>query len=163
MVLWELADSIADLGISISNKRGCPSAVDLAGPLATNKTIIFVYPEVHAKTCLDEFLPNNTLHVRWILAPLKSHNITFNFLNWGEDDLVFNFASSCALYPDLLPKSNILQVITSPKEGDEYDLPVEIFITAPTVKGLHGHFEKGIYGIRILITSTRGSQSRLLK
>ena len=127
MVLWELADSIADLGISISTKEGCPSAVDVAGPIATNKTIIFVYPEVHKKTCKNEYLPNSTLDVRWILAPLWSHNIALNFFKWGEDDLVFNFASSCALYPDLLPKSNILQVITSPKEGDEYDLPAEIF------------------------------------
>jgi len=49
------------------------------------------------------------------------------FKGWGEEDLVFNYASSTAVHPELLPSSNILQVITNPKEGDEYDLPPSIF------------------------------------
>jgi len=132
MVLWELLDSLVDLGISTSEKQikfrpHCPSEEDLAAPIAANKTIVFVYPEVDGHTCEAPFIPkSNVVHVRWIMAPLTSSDKNA-FLKWGKDDLVFNYASSCALRPDLLPSSNILQVITSPKEGDQYDLPEEIF------------------------------------
>ena len=113
MVLWELFDSIVDLNISFSGSTSglgsCPSAEDLEKRIAANKTIVIVYPGKDRKTCKDVHLPANQLHVRWILSPVRNKE----FLNYGEDDLVFNFASSCALYPDLILTSNILQVITA--------------------------------------------------
>jgi len=125
MVLWELVDSVVDLGISTSSSiRRCPSDEELAGPIAANKTISIVYPEVNSDTCEGS---GNRVHVRWILAPLGTNAALDFFKNWGEDDLVFNYASSCAVHPNQLPTSNILQVITNPKDGDEFDLPVEVF------------------------------------
>ena len=124
MVLWELVDSVADLGITTSSSTHCPSDEELDGPITANKTISIVYPEVDGHTCEGS---GNRVHVRWILAPLGTNVALDFFKNWGEDDLVFNYASSCAVHPNQLPTSNILQVITNPIDGDEYDLPVEVF------------------------------------
>ena len=140
MVLWELADSVADLGISVSTSSVAKSTTE---PIAAGKTIAIVYPEVRTDTCVIG--SGNIVHVRWILAPLNKGK-TYNYQAWGEDDLVFNYASSCAVHPKLLPNSNILQVITNPKEGDEFDLGAAVFSntgrqgTAWTLrKGEHWH------------------------
>jgi UDP-sugar transporter A1/2/3 len=140
MVLWELADYVADLGISVSTSSVAKSTTE---PILAGKTIALVYPEVSTDTVVIG--SGNIVHVRWILAPLNKGK-TYNYQAWGEDDLVFNYASSCAVHPKLLPNSNILQVITNPKEGDEFDLGAAVFSntgrqgTAWTLrKGEHWH------------------------
>ena len=56
-VLWELADSISEIGISVSSIiNRCPNVRDLAEPLAVNKTIAIVYPEIIGKRCLFDKL-----------------------------------------------------------------------------------------------------------
>ena len=123
-VLWELADSVSEIGISVSSIiNRCPNVRDLAEPLAVNKTIAIVYPEIIGKRCLFDKL-YRVVHVRWILAPLaRSHE--FRFRSWASDDFVFNYASSCAVYPNHLPSTNILQVMSHPKDGDSFDLSPE--------------------------------------
>ena len=125
MVLHELADTIDNLNISTSRADHCPTDSQPAGSLAAgNKTLVFVYPEVDSLTCTSDGI---RVHVRWILGPLGKNAPLHQYKQWGEDDLVFNYASSIAVHPSLLPSSNILQVITSPKAGDQFDLPAEIF------------------------------------
>lgn len=125
MVLHELADTIDNLNISTSRADHCPTDSQPAGSLAAgNKTLVFVYPEVDSLTCTGGGI---RVHVRWILGPLAKNAPLHQYKQWGEDDLVFNYASSIAVHPSLLPSSNILQVITSPKAGDQFDLPAEIF------------------------------------
>ena len=123
MLLRELEDSVADLGISTSSSYlSCPLVEVLEGPISVNKTIAIVIPGSHNLTCRDSYLPNNHVHVRWLLNNLIDNPNPNMFLNWNEEDLVFHFASGFALYPDKLPSSNILQVMTIPKEVYQYDL-----------------------------------------
>jgi len=123
-VLHELADSIAEFNISTSRANACPrDDLELVGPLLLNQTIVIVYPEIVGRTCQGV---GNRVHVHWILAPLGKSVSLDIFKSWGENDLVFNFGSSCAVYPALLPRSNILQVITNPKPGDEFDYPLGV-------------------------------------
>lgn len=126
MVLWELVSSVANLGISTSSSIGCPAnnQTDLEQAAASGKSVAIVYPEIIGKTCT---VTGNVVHVRWILAPLTSHNSYDFYKKWDEEDLVFNYASSTAVHPERLPRSNILQVITSPMEGDQFDLPPATF------------------------------------
>mmetsp|Transcript_45901 Transcript_45901/g.111190 ORF Transcript_45901/g.111190 Transcript_45901/m.111190 type:complete len:416 (+) Transcript_45901:142-1389(+) len=127
MVIWELYDSLIEMGISttISKWSKCPKDKVLSDPIARNKTIVFVNPEYIDSTCVGS---GNRVQVRWILAPLQSYyeygdgKKAWNFRYWGEEDLVFNYCSSAAAHPELLPSSNILQVISNPKEGDRFDL-----------------------------------------
>lgn len=127
-VLHELADSIAELNVSTSKADACPrDDVELAVPLSMNQTIAIVYPEVNAERCQGG---GNRVHVRWILAPLGKIARINMYKSWSENDLVFNFGSSCAVHPALLPRTNILQVITNPKSGDEFDLPMKALESA---------------------------------
>ena len=125
IVLHELADAINHMNITTSRADNCPTDLQYSGLLAAgNKTFVFVYPEINGNTCTGD---GNRVHVRWILAPLGKMTGLHQYKKWGEDDLVFNYASSTAVHPLLLPRSNVLQVITNPKAGDQFDLPAEIF------------------------------------
>lgn len=126
MVLEELADSIQQLNISTSRGHVCPDHDDLARLSATGvNTFAFVYPETDNHTCAGD---GNRVHVRWILARLGVVARRHLYQDWGEDDLVFHYASGCAVYPKMLPRSNILQVVTGPKANDLFDVsPATIF------------------------------------
>ena len=123
MVLQELADSILEHNVSVSRRDGCPTDSQLATATSANKTIVIVYPEVEKGTCGGD---GNRVHVRWILAPLGIHTPLHLYRQWGQDDLVFHFGTGCAVHPSLLPLSNILQVITTPKPGDHFDVPQSV-------------------------------------
>lgn len=126
VVLWELEDSLKELGITAVSTKwiSCPTDLELAHPITNNQVMVFLYTEGQSMTCEGM---GNRVHARWILAPLHSYATMFdgkgvyNFRNWGEDDLVFHYASSTAVHPELLPKTNILQVMRNPRPGDGYD------------------------------------------
>mmetsp|Transcript_10681 Transcript_10681/g.25479 ORF Transcript_10681/g.25479 Transcript_10681/m.25479 type:complete len:494 (-) Transcript_10681:830-2311(-) len=64
------------------------------------------------------------VHVRWMLAPVGL-NSPFNITDsWGQDDVIFNYATSTG--PNI-PVSNVLQVVENPKPGDATDISMETF------------------------------------
>ncbi len=129
MVLWEILSAIKDLGISTSESmHRCPHHAEMAQLIkeAGDKTLVIVTPEIIEESCHLPDGKKNALNVHWILAPLDRGN-PLTFKTWNEEDLVFNYASSTAVHPVLLPQSNILQVITNPVDGDDFDLPPSIF------------------------------------
>jgi len=84
---------------------------------------VIIYPEVFEFTCDTP----GAIHVRWILAPLGVKAPLSNALKWGDDDLVFNYAS----YYDGMDvhHTNVLQVICNPEEGDVTDISDEVFFS----------------------------------
>ena len=74
----------------------------------------------------------NRVHVRWILAPLGINVNVSIAESWGGEDLVFNYASS----DDTIPTSNVLQILESPVEGDETDLPKQVIENQEDREGL---------------------------
>lgn len=68
ILLRELEDSVADLGVSTSSSNlSCSSAETVDDPMSMNETIAIVIPESHDLTCKDSYLPNNHVRVCWIL------------------------------------------------------------------------------------------------
>jgi hypothetical protein len=129
MVLWELHDTIAALNVSVTDNSfhdygiTCPSDEWLAEPISNNKTIVIVYPEVHAKVCKGQ---GHHVHIWWILAPLGTAASRETVCRWGKDDMVFHHSTDTASMPNL-PISNILQSMQSPQKGDENDVSPEVF------------------------------------
>ncbi len=140
MVLWELYDSILDLNMSATNTMDHGIHFEKHLDEAQNKTIVILYPEI-SKRRLEGI--GNRVHVHWILAPLGKLMPSTTYQNWGDDDLVFNYASSTSIRPDLLPPSNILQVITAPREGDDTDLSTEAFYSKEHRNGVLWTMRKG--------------------
>ena len=139
VALWQLHYAIEALNISTSNNRrddrnytACPSNDTFAEPIASGKTIVIVYPEGDTLTCNG---PGNRVHVRWMLAPLGMNSRKSVVEYYGNDDLVFHFSSSCSSIADL-PVNNILQIIKSPEEGDETDIPPEVFFNQDGRSGM---------------------------
>jgi UDP-sugar transporter A1/2/3 len=140
--LVELLESLRDAGFSTA-MRGmrCPTEADVLHLMATNKTLVIVYPEIMRQRCQG---PNNTVHVRWMLAPMGvispgtgDKSIS---RHWGLDDVVFNYATSTG---DNISISNILQVFPNPREGDVTDISDEDFYNSTGRNGTVWLMRKG--------------------
>jgi hypothetical protein len=144
--LKELHESLRNAGFSTfmyarrSISMKCPKEADVLR-LATNKTLVIVYPEIVAKRCLG---PGNRVHVRWMLAPMALHNPgegkSAVSRKWGLDDLVFNYATATGIN---VPLSNILQVFPNPREGDVTDISDDVFYNTTGRNGTAWMMRKG--------------------
>ena len=120
-ILWQLYYNIREMGISTSNQfdHGSCGENIMEKQIESNKTIVYVYPEVYPYKCEGH---GNRVHVRWILAPVGiSVNETITNY-WGKNDLVFNYGPT----DKSIPLTNILQVLQNPIVGDETDIPPEV-------------------------------------
>lgn len=123
--LFELHESISELGIESTALENCPTPEEIQESVAANKTIVIVYSELVPTTCVGI---GSRVHVRWILSSLYKQTYPLNliFKEWGEEDLVFNYETALSPHPENVPLSNVLHVATFPKKGDEFDLPLDI-------------------------------------
>mmetsp|Transcript_2085 Transcript_2085/g.3795 ORF Transcript_2085/g.3795 Transcript_2085/m.3795 type:complete len:139 (-) Transcript_2085:549-965(-) len=97
-VLHSLYEAVKELDVSASESASCPSDDNCTGP-------------------------GHRSHAQWILVPFGKLGATDVSASWrgGGDDMVFHYPHGCAKHPNTLPSSNFLQIITSPKLGDQTD------------------------------------------
>lgn len=109
-VLKELYYTLVEQGFSAS---------ETTENVPPNRTVVVIYPEVDVGT--SEI---GDIHVRWILAAVGINSAYSITESWNRDDLVFNYATSTGKN---IPVSNVLQVVTTPADGDESDISDEEF------------------------------------
>ena len=125
-LLYELKQTLVDQGYTLYGEPDektptCPSAEDLSRASFEDKTIVIICYEGIPVRCYD-YGHGNVVHIRWILAPLGALGTDLDqFTHWGADDFVFHHTANNAFDPDNLPPSNIMQVLKSPRPGDETD------------------------------------------
>ncbi len=149
MILWELYDHIAEMGISLTDqtyaipkdkRERCPHEGFFDEQIKQNKTIVIVYPEVDGPVCDG---PGRRVHVHWLLSPLGMIAREDRYKTWNEDDLVYVYSSGCSSLPHV-PTSNVLQVIRSPEVNDQTDISREKFFDQSMRSGLMWLYRKAM-------------------